>query len=199
MKPNTFERIFFQNNPVRVAGQRHYEAPLLQRLGGTVDGGRALELGCGRGFGIDCILERFRAAEVVGIDIDEAAVVQASDRHAGRRDQVHVRWGDMTAIDEPDGSFDAVFAFQTVHHTPWQKTLADVARVLRPGARFYFFEPTRKTLARWPARAVFDHPGYGLFGGDEFCAGMAGAGMDVGDRQREVLSGVWIAGVGVRG
>ncbi|HVT78626.1 MAG TPA: hypothetical protein VHD87_16420 [Acidimicrobiales bacterium] len=35
------------NSPVRAALQRHYEAPLLERLGGRSAGGQALEVGCG--------------------------------------------------------------------------------------------------------------------------------------------------------
>lgn len=34
------------NNPVRSTFQRHYEAPILEELGGRVEGGRVLEIGC---------------------------------------------------------------------------------------------------------------------------------------------------------
>lgn len=60
------------NNPVRAALLRWYEAPLLERLGGRVEGGRVLELGCGRGVGTEIILRRFGAAEVHAFDIDPA-------------------------------------------------------------------------------------------------------------------------------
>lgn len=76
--------------------------------------------------------------------------------------------------------------------------MADIARVLRPGGRFYFFEPTRKTLARWPANMLFDQPDHGMFTGDEFVAGVEKAGMMVGDRRKQVVAGVWIAGAGVK-
>jgi hypothetical protein len=39
------------NSPTRAFAQRRVVAPLLERLGGRVEGGRALELGCGRGVG----------------------------------------------------------------------------------------------------------------------------------------------------
>lgn len=37
------------NNPLRAALQRHYEAPLLEQLGGRLKATRVLEIGCGRG------------------------------------------------------------------------------------------------------------------------------------------------------
>ncbi|MDP1807115.1 MAG: hypothetical protein Q8K72_18205 [Acidimicrobiales bacterium] len=46
MKLNVIEKALM-NNPVRAAIQRRYEAPLLRRLGGTVDAARVLEIGCG--------------------------------------------------------------------------------------------------------------------------------------------------------
>ena len=47
MKLNTVEKALM-NNPVRVLVQRRYEARLLERLGGRVDGLNVLEIGCGR-------------------------------------------------------------------------------------------------------------------------------------------------------
>ena len=49
------------NNPVRAAIQRHVEAPQLLRMGGPMAGGLALEIGCGRGFGAELILDVFKA------------------------------------------------------------------------------------------------------------------------------------------
>ncbi len=51
------------NNAFRSWGQ-HYSASLLECLGGRVEGGRALEVNCGRGVGVRIILEKFGAANV---------------------------------------------------------------------------------------------------------------------------------------
>ncbi len=51
---NRFEYLFM-NNPVRAAAQRHVEARRLLRMGGPVRGGRALEIGCGRGVGVGIV------------------------------------------------------------------------------------------------------------------------------------------------
>ncbi len=44
------------NNPLRSAIQRHFEAPRLCAMGGPLAGERALELGCGRGIGVELVL-----------------------------------------------------------------------------------------------------------------------------------------------
>jgi ubiquinone/menaquinone biosynthesis C-methylase UbiE len=66
------------NNPLRLALQRHYEGPLLERLGGRLQGKRVLEMGCGQGVGIEIILERFGAREVHAYDLDPDMI----ERHA---------------------------------------------------------------------------------------------------------------------
>ena len=47
MKMNQLEKLAM-NNPVRTLIQRHFEAPLLERLGGRLEGLEVLEVGCGR-------------------------------------------------------------------------------------------------------------------------------------------------------
>lgn len=69
MLPNRIEKALM-NNPVRATLQRLHEARLRERLGGRLEGGRALELGCRRGVGTQIILERFRATEVHAFDLD---------------------------------------------------------------------------------------------------------------------------------
>ncbi len=199
VKLNRAEKVLLANNALVDGAQRLFEAPKLDRLAGRARGGRALELGCGRGYGVKLILERFGADDVVAIDLDPDQIALAGPRVRRYGDRATVRVGNMRAIDEPDASFDAVFAFQVVHHTTWTRTVAEVARVLVPGGRFYFIEPTRRLLSAWPMRSMFDHPADGLFDPDEFVAGVEEAGMAVGDRHDVSFFGSYVAGVGRKG
>lgn len=185
------------NNPVRAAVQRHYEAPLLERLGGRAEGERVLEVGCGRGVGTELVLERFGADQVVAFDLDPDMVGRARRRLARFGDRARVEVGDVTAIDAAEASFDAVFDFGIVHHVPdWPKAVAEVRRVLRPGGRFYFEEVTRHALDRWSYRTFLDHPRANRFSTTEWVAELEAAGIDVGDNYVERVFGDFVIGVG---
>ena len=127
------------NNPARSLGQ-YYTASWLERLGGRVEGGRVLEVGCGRGAGVKIILERFGAAAVEAFDLDPKMIECARRRLAAYElARVQLSVGDATSIKAGDATFDAVFDFGAIHLEPnWQKALAEVRRVLRPGGKFFF-------------------------------------------------------------
>lgn len=196
MKLNAVEKALM-NNPARAALQRHYEAPLLQRLGGTVDGGTVLEVGCGRGVGAQLILERFRAGHVTAFDLDPDMVDKARRRLAPHMPhRVTLAVGDVTDIDAADAAFDAVFDFGIIHHVPdWRSGLREIRRVLKPGGRFFFEEVTRHALQRWSYRTFLDHPDHDRFSGPEFVTACEDAGLQVGDRWVQRFFGDFVIGV----
>ena len=129
-------------SPARTLPLRFYVAPLLERLGGTVEGGRVLEVGCGQGLGAEIIKKRFGAATVNGVDLDGRIVARAKGRLARRNiGGIEIAEGDATHLDFDDRSFDAVFDFGAIHLIQeWEQAVGEVARVLKPGGRFYFEE-----------------------------------------------------------
>lgn len=200
MKLNTVEKALM-NNPVRALVQRRYEARLMERLGGCVKGMRALEIGCGRGVGTEIIFEKFGASEVHAFDIDPEMVTQARLRlsaYAHNRLKLYV--GDAAAIDEPDQSFDAVFDFAIIHHVPnWKDAVSEVARVLKPGGKFFFEEVTSHALGRWFYRKFLEHPAsQHWFGRELFIAELERQGIVVGENVVERFFGDFVVGVGRR-
>ncbi len=135
------------NNALRSLGQ-HYAASWLEQLGGRVEGGRALEVGCGRGVGVRIILDRFNAASVAAIDLDPRMIEHARRRLASYGlDRVQLSVGDVTSIKAGDATFDAVFDFGAIHLEPdWRKALSEVRRVLNPGGKFFFEWVTSSAL-----------------------------------------------------
>lgn len=186
------------NNPVRAIVQRHYEAALMERLGGRVDGLRVLEIGCGRGVGTKIIFERFGAAKITAFDLDPDMIALARSRLAQySSDRLNLFVGDAAAIEAEDGSFDAVFDFAIIHHIPeWRKAVSEVARVLRPGGRFFFEEVTRQALDSWFYRSFLDHPKHDRFDMSEFVGEMQNRGIELRGNCKEWFLGDCIVGVG---
>ncbi|SUE94930.1 methyltransferase type 11 [Mycolicibacterium tokaiense] len=124
------------NSPPRRWLQRLYEVPVLLSFGGRLPpGSRALEIGCGSGYGSQLMLQRFGAAQVDAIDLDPAMIARAQARLAPYRDRVHLATGSATdlraALNADDGSYDAVFDFGIIHHiSDWRGAVAEAARVL---------------------------------------------------------------------
>jgi ubiquinone/menaquinone biosynthesis C-methylase UbiE len=167
------------NNPLRAAIQRRFEAPRLLRLGGTMQGGRALEIGCGRGVGTELILDLFGATSVDAFDLDPRMVALARRRLRSRGGRVRLWVGDAAAIAAPDASYEAVFDFGIVHHVPrWRDALAEVRRVLVPGGRFYAEEVLARFIEHPLTRAVLEHPRSDRFDLEGWLEGLRGAGLE---------------------
>lgn len=105
-----------------------------------------LSLGCG--IGDTEILLAPHVARVEGIDLSPAAIrqAQADARSAGCANCLFHEGSLASAA----GEFDAVIAIFFLHHLPDQ-ALADapgrIARLLRPGGRFYSLDPNRFRLS----------------------------------------------------
>jgi len=178
--------------------QRHYEAPLLEHLGGCVKGGLVLEIGCGRGVGCELLFQRFGVRQVCAIDLDPTMVAQARSRLVTYLpDRLQLEIGDVTAIAAPDGVFDAVFDFGMLHHVPnWQGAVSEVRRVLKPDGRFFFEEITCQALQRWVYRTWLEHPVENRFSANELIAELERQGIIVGTQNIQRFRGDLLIGVG---
>jgi SAM-dependent methyltransferase len=118
--------------------------PFLARIAADVaaaasDGARVLEVGCGPGH-LSVRLARQHGLEVTGLDLDPVMIAraQANADRPGNGDQRRPSFlvGDVASLAFPDRSFDLVVSTLSMHHWADPATgLAEIGRVLRPGAR----------------------------------------------------------------
>jgi len=178
MKLNSLE-FALVNNSLRAALQRQFETPRLIGPPGSLDGKRVLEIGCGRGVGVEILLS-LGAEQVTGFDLDPKMIALAQTRLEKYGDRARVFVGDSETIDAPDDSFDAVVDYGVIHHIPyWQQALKEIARVLKPGGMFYFEDLLKGLISTWPAPLFFDHPQATQFYGGEFRSELEAAGLRV--------------------
>ena len=94
-------------------------------------GKKVLEIGVGLGADHQKFAEA--GAELYGIDLTDRAITHTSNRLAcfGLRSQLSA--GDAENLTFPDGTFDVVYSWGVLHHSPdTPKAIAKVLRVLKP-------------------------------------------------------------------
>jgi ubiquinone/menaquinone biosynthesis C-methylase UbiE len=163
MRLNSFERRLVTGRLRRLV-LRRVDAARLLRLGGRVDGGTVLEIGCGRGFGVEAAFDIFGAKHVHAFDADPD-MVGLAQRELTRRGLMkgaaapRIWHGMATEIQAPSAEFDAVFDYQVLHHVEdWRGALEEIARVTRPGGRLYLVESLRAFLRNPVWGRWMDHP-----------------------------------------
>jgi len=148
---------------------RRLLSPFIKRIAADVAavapaGARVLEVGCGPGY-LSIRLAHHHNLEVTGLDLDPAmsARARANTDRPGNGDQRRPSFlvGDVVSLAFPDGSFDLVVSTLSMHH--WADPaagLAEIGRVLRPGARalIWDFRPGVRPHLFGPSHAHIPDP-----------------------------------------
>ncbi|MCC6766302.1 MAG: class I SAM-dependent methyltransferase [Deltaproteobacteria bacterium] len=117
-------------------------------LGGADLGAHALEVGPGPGLTTDLL--RARVPSLTALEIDPR--LAAALRSRTRGGNVTVVEGDGTAMPFPDAAFSGAVSCTMLHHVPsavlQDRLLAEVRRVLRPGAWFVGSDSTSSFVFR---------------------------------------------------
>ena len=194
MKLNCFEKLLMIN-PIRPLFQKYFEARRLLDMGGRIDGGTALEIGCGSGSGMEIIRDVFKVDRLHAFDLDFNMVKRADYRHRKQRAKSVLWTGNTRALPVASDHYDAVFTFGTIHHVvDWRISLNEVYRVLKPGGRFYVEEILKKYITHPFWGRLMDHPQTDRFDIELFKTALSEIGFHVvASRQFMDLFGWFVA------
>jgi demethylmenaquinone methyltransferase/2-methoxy-6-polyprenyl-1,4-benzoquinol methylase len=102
------------------------------------EGMQVLDVGCGTGTNL--MLYQKAGCKVFGIDLSPA-MVKTAQKKLG--DRAEIRQGEASKMAYPDGSFDLVIGFLTLHEMPSQMrpaVISEMARVVKPDGRILLID-----------------------------------------------------------
>jgi SAM-dependent methyltransferase len=111
-------------------------------------GDRVLDVACGTGDDARSLAGFVGwSGRVTGVDSRAAMIAAARQKAGHRHHSMEFRVGDAHSLDFTDGAFDGVRADRALQHVGQpDKVLAEMARVIRSGARLVVAEPDWDTL-----------------------------------------------------
>ncbi len=128
---------------MRFFGRHYFQLPAEQRR--SI---RILETGCGSGANLWMIARE--GFDAHGIELSAEGVSLCETMLAHWQTQATVSAGDMTSVQYPDRSFDAVvdvFSSNCLNERGFALFLDEVKRVLRPRGRFFSYSPSKASDA----------------------------------------------------
>jgi ubiquinone/menaquinone biosynthesis C-methylase UbiE len=133
---------YAMNNPVRRFIQKHGEFRLfkhfLKKQKINLAGKVIIDAGCGSGYSSKLIMDAFNPSELIAFDIMPEQIAIAQKRYTNITFTIE----DLTQIQIPAGTADAVFVFGILHHIPeWRKALINISGFLKRSGVFLVDEP----------------------------------------------------------
>ena len=96
---------------------------------------KVLEVGFGQG--TDLCQFALGGADCYGVDLTQRHYELAKKNFALRGLKAELHWTDASKLPFPDESFDLVYSFGVLHHTPdTNRCIGEIFRVLKPGGEF---------------------------------------------------------------
>jgi len=127
----------------------YFRQVMLERLGISPQGLRALDIGCGGGY----LAEEFArvGCRVSGIDPSPASIEAARAHTRATGLDIDYRVGSGESLPFEDGTFDIVYCCDVLEHVrDLERVISETSRVLKPGG-IYFFDTINRT---WRSRLV---------------------------------------------
>jgi ubiquinone/menaquinone biosynthesis C-methylase UbiE len=144
----------FYQEAERVRYKYHFYLPeLFDWIAKEKPNGSLLEVGCS--MGTDLLQLARRGMRVTGIDLTEEGINLARKRFELYQMPAELKVDDAENLSFPDNTFDVVYSFGVLHHTPdTQKAIDEVWRVLAPGGLAVIMLYNRKSLNYYIHRLI---------------------------------------------
>ena len=111
-------------------------------------GKKVLEIGCGLG----CMLMNWakNGSDCTGVDLNPTSIEQTKKRFELHNLKVDIRLEDANHLPFEDHSFDYVWSWGVLHHSPnLELSIKELFRVLKPGGGFGIMLYNRKSFYQW--------------------------------------------------
>jgi ubiquinone/menaquinone biosynthesis C-methylase UbiE len=135
---------------------RYEREPFIERFARFADarGKKLLEVGVGAGTDH---LQFVRAGAIcTGVDLSQVSLETTKRRIAAEGLASDLRVSDAENLPFADGTFDLVYSWGVIHHTPdTPRAAREILRVLRPGGRFCVMVYNRHSLVALQAWLVY--------------------------------------------
>ncbi|WP_343034886.1 malonyl-ACP O-methyltransferase BioC [Aromatoleum diolicum] len=113
---------------------------------------RVLDAGCGTGYGLHLLAGEYPDAELIALDFAPAMLARVTSAAEGHRAIVPL-CADLEALPLASGAIDAIWSSLALQWCDPSLTLAELARVLRPGGIAWIATLGPRTL--WELREAF--------------------------------------------
>jgi ubiquinone/menaquinone biosynthesis C-methylase UbiE len=136
-------REYFDEIAIRRYRWHYHLRDLFAQLSGQ--SGKLLEIGCG--IGVDSVELAKCGFDVTAVDLTETAIDVARTHARLRGVDIDFRVGNAERLAFPEDTFDVVYSFGVLHHTPdTAAAVEDVRRVLKPGGRAFVMLYHKRSL-----------------------------------------------------
>lgn len=111
-----------------------------------------LDIGCGTGELAKKLTERFKNADIHGVDISDTMIKKANAKKMKK--DVKFKVGDVERLPYKDNFFDVITCSHSFHHYPnKKKAISEMHRVLKPNGHLMVIDGSRDVLL---GRIIFD-------------------------------------------